>query len=58
MKPFGSLSSEGLYPINLSLGPRFVLRDFRTVVVENGSVPLTELEATVDAWIERGGGVP
>jgi uncharacterized protein (DUF885 family) len=41
-----------------ALGPRFVLRDFHTVVLENGSVPLTELEAIVDAWIARGGGSP
>ena len=41
-----------------ALGPRFVLKDFHTVVLENGSVPLTELEAIVDAWIARGGGSP
>jgi len=39
-----------------ALGPKFVLKDFHTVVLENGAVPLTELEAIVDAWIARGGG--
>lgn len=41
-----------------ALGPKFVLKDYHTVVLENGAVPLTELEAIVDAWIARGGGAP
>ncbi|HEX7374052.1 MAG TPA: DUF885 domain-containing protein [Steroidobacteraceae bacterium] len=41
-----------------ALGPKFALKDFHTVVLENGAVPLTELEAIVDAWIARGGGAP
>ena len=39
-----------------ALGAKFDLKDFHTVVLENGSVPLTELESLVDAWIARGGG--
>jgi uncharacterized protein (DUF885 family) len=33
------------------LGDRFNLKDFHTVVLENGSVPLTVLERLVDQWI-------
>ena len=41
-----------------ALGPKFALKDYHTVVLENGAVPLTELDAIVDAWIARGGGAP
>jgi len=33
------------------LGPRFKLKDFHAVVLENGGVPLTLLEKLVDEWI-------
>jgi uncharacterized protein (DUF885 family) len=33
------------------LGAKFDLKDFHTVVLENGAVPLTVLEALVDDWI-------
>jgi uncharacterized protein (DUF885 family) len=39
-----------------ALGPKFDLKDFHTVVLENGAVPLTVLEHLVDAWIAKGGG--
>jgi len=35
------------------LGPRFNLKDFHAVVLENGGVPLTLLEKLVDDWIAR-----
>ncbi len=35
------------------LGDRFSLKDFHTVVLENGAVPLTVLERLVDAWIAK-----
>jgi uncharacterized protein (DUF885 family) len=41
-----------------ALGAKFSLKDYHTVVLENGAVPLTELEQIVDAWIAKGGGAP
>jgi uncharacterized protein (DUF885 family) len=41
-----------------ALGAKFDLKDFHTVVLENGSVPLTELDHIVGAWIAKGGGPP
>ena len=35
------------------LGDKFNLKDFHTVVLENGSVPLTVLERLVDEWIAK-----
>jgi uncharacterized protein (DUF885 family) len=35
------------------LGAKFNLKDFHTVVLENGSLPLTVLERLVDEWIAR-----
>ncbi len=39
-----------------TLGPAFHLKDFHTVILENGGVPLTLLEQLVNEWIARGGG--
>jgi len=36
-----------------ALGPRFRLKDFHTVVLENGGLPLTVVEQLVDEWIAR-----
>jgi uncharacterized protein (DUF885 family) len=36
-----------------ALGPRFNLKDFHAVVLENGGVPLTILEQLVDEWIAK-----
>jgi len=38
-----------------ALGAKFTLKDFHAVVLENGGVPLTLLEAIVDAWISKTG---
>jgi uncharacterized protein (DUF885 family) len=35
-----------------ALGPKFNLKDFHAVVLENGAVPLTLLERVVNQWIE------
>ena len=39
-----------------ALGPRFNLKEFHAVILENGGVPLTLLEQLVDEWIARTGG--
>ncbi len=39
-----------------ALGPRFNLKDFHAVVLENGGVPLTLLEKLVDDWIAKSKG--
>jgi len=41
-----------------ALGPKFNLKDFHTVVLENGGVPLTLLEQLVNEWIARQRGAP
>ena len=35
-----------------ALGPKFNLKDFHAVVLENGAVPLTLLERVVNQWID------
>jgi len=40
-----------------ALGTAFSLKDFHTVVLENGAVPLTVLERLVDDWIAGAAGV-
>lgn len=39
-----------------ALGPKFNLKDFHAVVLENGGVPLTLLEQLVNEWIARAKG--
>jgi uncharacterized protein (DUF885 family) len=39
-----------------ALGPKFDLKDFHAVLIDNGSMPLGVLEKVVDEWIARGGG--
>ena len=39
-----------------ALGPRFTLKDFHAVVLENGALPLTLLEKLVDEWIAKNSG--
>ncbi|HXY95988.1 MAG TPA: DUF885 domain-containing protein [Steroidobacteraceae bacterium] len=41
-----------------ALGPRFQLKDFHSVILENGGVPLTLLTQLVDEWIARARGTP
>jgi uncharacterized protein (DUF885 family) len=36
-----------------ALGPKFSLKDFHAVVLENGGVPLTLLDKLVDEWIAK-----
>jgi uncharacterized protein (DUF885 family) len=36
-----------------ALGPKFNIKDFHAVVLENGGVPLTVLEQLVNEWIAR-----
>jgi uncharacterized protein (DUF885 family) len=36
-----------------ALGPKFNLKEFHAVVLENGGVPLTLLEELVDEWIAQ-----
>ena len=39
-----------------ALGPKFNLKEFHAVVLENGGVPLTLLEQLVNEWIARAKG--
>ena len=39
-----------------TLGPRFDVKDFHAVLIDNGSLPLVVLEKVVGEWIARGGG--
>jgi uncharacterized protein (DUF885 family) len=41
-----------------ALGPKFDLKDFHAVVLENGGVPLTLLDSLVNEWIEKTKGGP
>jgi uncharacterized protein (DUF885 family) len=36
-----------------ALGPKFNLKEFHAVILENGGVPLTLLGQLVDEWITR-----
>jgi uncharacterized protein (DUF885 family) len=39
-----------------ALGPKFDLKEFHAVVLENGGVPLTLLDKLVDEWIAKTSG--
>jgi len=41
-----------------ALGDKFDIKDFHTVVLGSGAVPLDVLGDLVDAWIAKGGGAP
>jgi uncharacterized protein (DUF885 family) len=41
-----------------ALGAKFRLKDFHDLVLGSGALPMDVLEAQVDAWIAKGGGVP
>jgi uncharacterized protein (DUF885 family) len=36
-----------------ALGPKFDLKEFHAVVLQNGAVPMTLLEQIVNEWIEQ-----
>ncbi|MGS0728531.1 DUF885 family protein, partial [Shewanella sp. 0m-11] len=36
-----------------ALGDKFDIRDFHTIVLKNGPVPLDVLESEIDLWIEQ-----
>ena len=37
----------------LALGPKFDIKGFHAVLLENGGVPLTVLEKLVDGWVAK-----
>jgi uncharacterized protein (DUF885 family) len=38
-----------------ALGADFDLREFHTIVLSNGSMPIEVLERVVESWVETGG---